>query len=162
VTAATVFSNELIALSICEQVHLFDSKFVRKYIYCCSGEVKSLFALNDVNLLGVEVFETANELAVLILEEDKARKMKNVPIPEEFDYLQLPTVVNTAEFKINIFGRKVVVCSNDPLHRFQLEKILVQDFPLPLPTSPFSRLSLLPVFSVGSDKTGDFLIVLRE
>lgn len=161
-TAATVFSNELIVLSILDQIHVFDSKFVRKYIYCCSGEVKSLFALNDVNLLGVEVFESGKELTVLILEEDKARKMKTLPIPEEFDYLQLPTVINTAEFKLNLFGSIVIVCSNDPLHRFQLEKILVQDFPLPLPASALPRLSLMPVLAVGGERAGDFLLVLRE
>jgi hypothetical protein len=51
-----VLSNELIVLSIADQIHIFDSKFTRRYIYCCNGEVKSVFALNDVNVLGVEVF----------------------------------------------------------------------------------------------------------
>ncbi len=79
-----MLSNELIALAIADQIHIFDSKLTRRYIYCCNGEVKSIFALNDVNLLGVEVFEcgsNGNELAVLILEEEKARKMKTIPIP---------------------------------------------------------------------------------
>lgn len=165
VTRATVFSNELIALSISDQIHIFDSKFTRKYIYCCSGEVKSLYALNDVNLLGVETFEcgaSGNELIVLILEEEKARKMKSVSIPEQYNYIQLATLVNTAEFKINIFGSRVVVCSNDPLHRFQLEKILVQDFSLPLPHSLLPNLAILPVLSLTNDKSNDFLVILRQ
>jgi hypothetical protein len=48
------------------------------------------------------------------------------------------------------------------LHRFQLEKILVQDFPLPLPSSSYSECTILPVFSLSNEKTNDFLIVMRE
>jgi hypothetical protein len=74
----------------------------------------------------------------------------------------MATVVNTAEFKIHLFGNRVILCSNDPLHRFQLEKIQVQDYPLPLPASSFTRLSLLPVLTLANDKGNDFLVVMRE
>ena len=138
-------------LSIGEQVHVFDSKLSRRYIHCCGGEIFNLFALNDVNLLGVELADSAgSQLLILILELDKARKMKSISIPEQFTYLQLSSVVNTAEYKLNIFGNRVVVCSNDPLHRFQLEKIQVQDYALPLPESPLPRCSLVPVYSLGN------------
>lgn len=136
-------------LSIGEQVHVFDAKLSRRYIHCCGGEILNLFALNDVNLLGVEMADsTGSQLLILILELDKARKMKSVCIPEQFAYLQLSAVVNTAEYKLNIFGNRVVVCSNDPLHRFQLEKIQVQDYALPLPESALPRCSLVPVYSI--------------
>lgn len=74
----------------------------------------------------------------------------------------MATVVNTAEFKIHLFGNRVILCSNDPLHRFQLEKILVNDYPLPLPVSSFNRMSLLPVFSLTNDKSNDFLVIMKE
>ena len=73
----------------------------------------------------------------------------------------MTTVVNTAEFKIHLFGNRVILCSNDPLHRFQLEKILVQDYPLPLPASSFNRMSILPVFSLANNKNNDFLVIVR-
>lgn len=103
-----------------------------------------------------------SQLIILILELDKARKMKSVCIPEQFAYLQLTVVVNTAEYKLNIFGNRVVVCSNDPLHRFQLEKIQVQDYALPLPESPLPRYSLVPVYSITNEKYVDFLMIFRE
>ncbi len=74
----------------------------------------------------------------------------------------MATVVNTAEFKIHLLGNRLILCSNDPLHRFQLEKILVQDYPLPLPTSSFHKLTLIPVFTLSNDKSNDFLVVMRE
>lgn len=73
---------------------------------------------------------------MLILEQDKASKLKNIEIPDDcFKFIQLHTVINTSEYKINMFGRKVVLCSNDSLHKYQLDKIVVDEFDLPLPMS---------------------------
>jgi len=63
---------------------------------------------------------------VLILEEDRANKIKTVVVPQVFDFIRLGTVINTADYKLNLFGNRLIVCSNDSLHRYQLDKITVR------------------------------------
>jgi hypothetical protein len=89
--------------------------------------------------------------------------MKSVGLPEVFNYIQLSTVVNTSEYKLNLFGNKLIVCSNDALHRFQLEKIQVQDYELPLPFSAYRNCSIHPIFTLANEKNStDFLMIFRE
>ena len=51
--------------------------------------------------------------------------MKTISVPDVFSHLQLTTTINTSEYKLNIFGNQLVICSNDALHKYQPEKIVV-------------------------------------
>ena len=104
-----------------------------------------------------------NELSVLVLEQDKATRIKDIGVPDGFRYMQLQTVVNTSDYKLNIFGRVVVVCSNDSLHKYQVDKITVVDFELPLPVSNLGSCEVVPMVALGRDKNStDFMVVVRE
>lgn len=56
ISKAVVLANDLILLVINEQIHVFDSKFSRKYIYCFNSEIKNIFSLNNFNVVGVELY----------------------------------------------------------------------------------------------------------
>lgn len=50
---ALVLSNELLVLTISEQIHVFDNKLMRKYIYCFNSQIKNIYPLNNINVIAV-------------------------------------------------------------------------------------------------------------
>ena len=72
-------------------------------------------------------------------------------------------MVNTSDYKLNIFGSTLVVCSNDSLHKYQIDKITVQSYEMPVPESNLNQSEIIPVLSLGKDvNTTDFIMIFRE
>ena len=78
--------------------------------------------------------------------------MKTIPVPDFFSHLQLSTIINTSEYKLNIFSNQLIICTNDTLHKYQTEKIMVQTYDLPLPESSFTRYEVVPIVNFNNQK----------
>ena len=102
-------------------------------------------------------------MSVLVLEQDKASRIRDIAVPDGFRYVQLQTVVNTSDYRLNLFGGVVVVCSSDSLHKYQVDKISVVDFELPMPVTTWGSCEVVPLVALGRDRNNtDFMVIVRE
>jgi hypothetical protein len=100
---------------------------------------------------------------VLVLEQEKASKVKSIVVEDGFRHFQLKATINTSEYRLNVFGSRLVICSSDSLHKYQLDKIKIQDFALPLPATNLELSDIIPLHVVGKDSnTTDFVVIYRE
>jgi hypothetical protein len=64
--------------------------------------------------------------------EDKALPIKDISLDRVMKGLKISTTINTAPFKITIIAKTILIVSNDALHKYQTDKIIVESFPLPV------------------------------
>ena len=126
-----------LALGFEKQVHIFQTQAPMKRvgIYVADSDIKKIINLNDVNVVGVVLWDLS--FVVLSLSESQPRVVK---AEETAKWEMLPNLgyihsseltINTQKFICTLLCGYLVLCSSDSLHLYQPEKTVINVYELP-------------------------------